>query len=427
MKWLLKHKAGALQLTTYIIIVIALLLTGFILLIHTHKQFVLQSDTIIHTIKSTDEGIRYALNQTILPRDTFNLKSTEIPNSKLKLHKDNWGVFEKVKSISSIRNKTFQKVALLGSTSNSTNRSVLYLEDNSKPLVVVGNTKINGLAYLPKPGVKAGSIAGHSYYGSQLIYGSTKVSKNLPAISKSILNEIQSLINVLSHLTEDQFLSIKEGVKFSNSFKNALQIIYSDQTINLNDIELTGHIIVQSKTKIVVDASSQLKDVLLVASEVEIKPNVVGSFQAIATKAVSVAKNVQLNYPSALVLHKKPDSKQAVAINPYEERDKITIEENTTIKGAIVFLGEDILNNYNSQIELKENSKVYGELYCNQNIDLKGKVFGTVYTHNFIAKQSGSVYQNHIYNGVIDIDALPEQYSGLLFNDSKKVVAKWLY
>ena len=427
MKWLLKHKAGALQLTTYIIIVIALLLTGFILLIHTHKQFALQSDTIINTIKRTDEGIRYASNQNILPRDTFNLESTNIPNSTLKLHKDYWGVFEKVKSISSIRNKTFQKVALLGSKSNSTNKLALYVKDNSKPLVVVGNTQINGLAYLPKQGVKAGSIAGHSYYGSQLIYGPTKVSKNLPAISKSILNQVQSLINVSSLLTEDQFLNIKEGMKFSNSFENALQIIYSNQTINLNDIELTGHIIVQSKTKVVVDASSQLKDVLLVAPEVEIKPNVVGSFQAIATKAVSVAKNVQLHYPSALVLNIEPDNKQVVSTNPYEDQYKITIDENTTIKGAIVFLGEDILNNYNSQIELKENSKVYGELYCNQNIDLKGKVYGSVYTHNFITRQSGSVYQNHIYNGVIDIDPLPEQYSGLLFNGSKKTVAKWLY
>ncbi len=427
MKWLLKHKAGALQLTTYIIIVIALLLTGFILLIHTHKQFALQSDTIINSIKRTDEGIRYASNQNILPRDTFNLKSAEIPNSTLKLHKDFWGVFEKVKSISSIRNKTFQKVALLGSKSNSTNKLALYVKDNSMPLVVVGNTQINGLAYLPKQGVKAGSISGHSYYGSQLIYGPTKVSKDLPRISKSILIEVKSLVDISSYLSEEQFLSIIEGAKFKNSFNNPLKIIYSNQTINLNDIELTGHIIVQSKTKIVVETSSQLKDVLLVAPEVEIRSNVVGNFQAIATNGISVAKNVQLHYPSALVLNKEPDNNQVVSTNPYEDQYKITIDENTTIKGAIVFLGEDILNNYNSQIELKENSKVYGELYCNQNIDLKGKVYGTVYTHDFIAKQSGSVYQNHIYNGVIDIDALPEQYSGLLFNGSKKAVAKWLY
>ena len=41
MTWL-KVKAGALQLTMFIVVVIALLLTAFIILIHTHKRFRLQ-------------------------------------------------------------------------------------------------------------------------------------------------------------------------------------------------------------------------------------------------------------------------------------------------------------------------------------------------------------------------------------------------
>jgi hypothetical protein len=70
---------------------------------------------------------------------------------------------------------------------------------------------------------------------------------------------------------------------------------------------------------------------------------------------------------------------------------------------------------------------IKGEVYCNTNIELKGTVFGTVYTSNFIAKQSGSVYQNHLYNATIVVDSLSQKYVGLPFSNSKKGVLKWLY
>jgi hypothetical protein len=70
---------------------------------------------------------------------------------------------------------------------------------------------------------------------------------------------------------------------------------------------------------------------------------------------------------------------------------------------------------------------VIGEVYCNQNTELKGAVIGSVFTNNFIANQFGSVYQNHLYHGQISIDQLPEAYVGLLFNNSKQGIAKWLY
>ena len=55
MFWI-KLKAGALQLTLFIAIIIAVLLTSFILLVHTHKKFNIQSDLIIETLKNADKG-----------------------------------------------------------------------------------------------------------------------------------------------------------------------------------------------------------------------------------------------------------------------------------------------------------------------------------------------------------------------------------
>ncbi|WP_412560653.1 hypothetical protein [Winogradskyella sp. MIT101101] len=197
--------------------------------------------------------------------------------------------------------------------------------------------------------------------------------------------------------------------------------------IALRATHLTGHILIQSETKIIVHQSSNLKDVLLIAPEIEIRDNVVGNFQAVATKKIVIGSNVQLNYPSALVISEKQKIVQEGGTNQISEQNAIVIDENSSIKGSVVYLGQEKHNNYKAQIELKENSTIYGELYCNQNVELQGNVYGTVYANNFIANQAGSIYQNHIYNGTIMVNELSQEYIGLMFNDSRKEILKWLY
>jgi len=423
----LKLKAGALQLTTFIIVVIALLLTAFIILIHTHKQFQIQTDFIVETTKQSSLGIGYVLNNVVPLNDTTTINLGDEDYKSLKVHRDFWGVFEKVTSTSSIKNKCFQKLALIGSKQSKNNKTALYIQDNNKPLVLVGNTKIEGDAYLPRLGVKSGYISGQSYYGSQLIYGQTRISSRLSKVLSETINQIKSIENIALRIPQNRFLNIQEGETYNNSFLKPLQFIFSNNTIDLRAINLTGHILVQSKTKIIVHPSSKLKDVVLVSPYIEIRSNVVGNFQSIASKEITVANDVLLNYPSALVVNEKQKIQtEGNTITPIE-RNKISLNDNSTIKGLVLCLGQENSNNYEVQIDIKEKAVVYGEVYCNQNIELQGTVFGTVYTNNFIANQSGSVYQNHIYNGRININELPQEYVGLPFINSKKEVLKWLY
>lgn len=424
----LKLKAGALQLTLFIVVVIALLLSAFILLVHTHKKFQTQTNFVIETARNTDKGLDYVFQNRVPLNDTLQIQLTEEPNRTVKIYRDYWGVIERVTSVSQTKNKRFTKTALVGAKQNENNRTTLYVQDNNKPLVVVGNTKIEGVAYIPKQGVKSGTISGQSYYGSQLIYGQTRTSRTLPKVAPEIISQIKSLENQISEIPQSQFMDFEHGKSYKNSFNNPMQVMFSNNDINLNSIHLTGHILIQSKTRIVVEATSVLKDVVLIAPEIEIKSNVKGYFQAIASKNIRVASNVQLEYPSALVLNEKQlGYQQGTTNNNHLETPFIYIEENAVIKGLVLFLGEEKINNYKAQIELKENATLYGELYCNQNTELQGTVYGTVFTNNLIANQSGSVYQNHIYHGNIIINKLPEEYVGLSFNGSKKEILKWLY
>jgi len=424
MVWL-KLKAGALQLTLFIAVVIALLLAGFILLVHTHKRFSLQSDFIIQTAQNTTRGIHQAMINQIPLNDTISIDLEEDYKS-LKVQREFWGVFEKVTSIATIKKNRLKRVALIGGEQSKNIRTALYVQDNNKPLVLVGNTKIEGVAYLPERGVKSGNISGQSYYGSKLIYGPIRKSIVIPGLDKEIISQLKSIKKEVGKAGAEVFITLENGKTFSNSFLNKKQMAFSNSAIRLSNINLVGNIIIQSKIKITVASSSSLKDVILIAPEIEIEDDVKGAFQVIASETISVGKQVYLEYPSALVLNGEV-IQQSHNTAESVKQNKVFIDERSTIKGVVLYISESKTNNYNSQIEIKEKATIIGEVYCSENLELNGAVYGSVFTNNFIANQFGSIYQNHIYNGKIIVDSLPQEYIGLSFNNSKKGVLKWLY
>ncbi|WP_299884417.1 hypothetical protein [uncultured Lacinutrix sp.] len=421
-----KFKAGALQLTLFIVVIIALLLAGFILFTHIHNRFKVQTSFVIETITNANKGIDYFLLNNIKTNDTTAVKLNEEDYKTLKLVHSSWGVFEKVVSISKIKTNSLKKVALIGAIQPELYRTALYIQDNNKPLVLVGNTKIEGLAYLPERGVKSGTISGQSYYGTQLIYGPTKIASNLPSLNTEIEKQCAAFKNLIKTINPKQLIAIDPGKSYTNSFLEPLQMVYSNSAIRLNNNRFIGHIIIQSKTKIIVDNTAILKDVILIAPDIEIQSNVNGNFQAIATKNIIIGKNSNLKYPSSLVLIEE-ETINVVNKGTNKNVNHIKIDANSKVKGIVLFKGETQKSNYKANIEIEKGAIIYGEVYCNENTELEGKIYGSIFTNNFVANQFGSIYQNHIYNGTIIVDNLQQEYVGLLFKNSKKGIVKWLY
>ena len=104
----------------------------------------------------------------------------------------------------------------------------------------------------------------------------------------------------------------------------------------------------------------------------------------------------------------------------------IKIDNHALVKGPVLFYSDDKKNGYGTQILIEENAQVIGEVYCTKNLELRGKVSGVVYTDNFIAKQAGSVYSNHLYNAEINSSAISPKYNGLFIGEENKQVAKWV-
>lgn len=419
-----KVKAGALQLTIFIVVVIAILLSAFLLLAYTQTQFKNNHQLLLKATELSDKGLAYAAREPI-PFGESNMPIAENEyDAEISIDKSYWGIFEKVKSTATIKKRHFTKIALLGGIQTERQRDALYLANTQKPLVVVGSTLIQGIASLPERGVKPGNISGHSYSNEQLIYGSIKRSQpNLPEV------QISNFLNLREEQNDQIYISLEQP-QITNSFEKPTQRVFQPNPIALQFQTIKGNLIIESQKLIVVHPSAELKDIILIAPTIQIKTGVKGSFQAFATKSIEVEENVQLEYPSALVMNEKKEL-QHTAESPTQfigqEKYQISLGEDSQIKGAIVYIGTQEPNNYKAQVFLEKEARVYGEVYCNKNTEVRGKVYGSVYTRQLVANQFSSIYINHLYNATIDIERLPKAYAGLVFNQRKKDIVTCLY
>jgi len=412
-----RTKAGALQYVLVIGVIVAIIIFAFISLLYLQKKVQLKNGFYQETIQNTMFGFSSLQENKLANNSEQSFQFSNNPLEKTTILKKQWGVYSFAIITSKIKNEIFNKIGLLGG--NNKKRETLYLQENNKPLALVGNTKIVGKAYLPKQGIKRGNISGTSYNGNQLIYGNTLLSKeSLPEIKNLTAIKEFSKGNFLNDSI--RYFELEDDLKKNNSFYKATYVHQTNGALNLRGVELIGNIIIKATTSIDIYSSAILKDVILIAPEITIHSNVKGNFQAFASKSITVQENCTLNYPSTLVLFDE-NSKDS------KENPQIITEGKTDIKGTVLYHSKNEKSNFNQQVIISENTTVTGEVYCNKNIEIFGKVYGSVYANQFITKKSGSVYVNHLYNAEINSTKLPEQFCGLSIEKENLKVAKWLH
>lgn len=423
----LKLKSGALQFTVFIAVLIALLLSALILYAYTFVYMKEQSKGAIENIQLSEIGIDYLLQQQEFNEDTVTVDFIKNENQSVKVNLSYWGVFEKAFVVSQFRKKIFKKTAIIGSLINSEESPTLFLQETQNPLTVVGKTTIKGNVYLPTQGVKAGYIAGNSYYGSQLIYGAVKKStQSLPKLNSEFLASLSFYLKEYKSLKPEDYINLESNQRIAVSFKGNTKVSFSKSAIVLQNREITGNVIIKSDTLIRVKSTAVLKDIVLVAPNVEIEDGVGGNFQVIASKRITVGKMCKLNYPSALVLFQDNKTSSSLVSSAFFE-NKIFIDSGSIISGSVLYLQTKELSDFQTQIVLEKDARIKGQVFCNGNFELRGTVSGSVYTKQFIANQAGSIFVNHIYDGVIENENIPTVFGGIIFENEPKIIVKWLY
>ncbi|UJH68667.1 hypothetical protein [Allomuricauda sp. SCSIO 65647] len=417
-----KIRAGALQFVLFIGAIVAILLLSFVLVSYSHNLFLKKTDVWVEVIQAADSGLERSFDQDMNAGATFEVPVMNDSGISVSVEKEYWGVLE-IRKVKSEKGKMgFEKWAFVGHADEK--RYALYLQDHQRPLVLAGNTKITGTAFLPEKGVKMGNIYGNSYYAPKLIYGEKRQSQaSLPVFDPEIREQIEKLTSPIV-VPKGEEIILKKGMVHKHSFKKPTQIIKGTH-IQLEQVALSGNIMVWASDKIMVGALSKLHDVLLVAPHIEIEKGFLGNLQALASESITVGEGCQLGYPTVLWVH------QEIMGDPPQNdiHPNIMVDSYAHVRGVVIFQSKGgEANRFKPHVKIDENAKVVGEVYCSENLELKGSVHGSVTTGGFVALENGNSYQNHLYNGSINSSLLPMKYAGIEF-EGKPInqVTKWLY
>ncbi len=413
-----KVNGGALIYSLFIVLVIGTVVTLILMIAQYSSQNVVGFQQSIQKTKDIDSGIELLLSsdefQKLNTEKEINLFSDK--NNKVITKRMQWGIYELI-GVKQVGN-SYSKYGILGYQSET--KTSLYLTNSNQSLKVAGNTRLEGTCYLPEKGIERANISGSPYNGSKLIYGTKQESKkSLPELNKTLITTFMQKESPLDSviLWNDYLDSINQ------SFGDKTLHFISSNAVILNHQKIRGNVIIESSKEIVVSANSTLGNIILKAPYIFIENQYNGALQLQATDSIVIGDQVQLDYPSSIMLY---DTKSVKDTTGY-----IKIGKRATIIGELLAIQKEY--NYRDKISIKiaQESIITGNVYVNGVIDIKAaKVNGSIYCEQFYLKSGGSVQQNTLLDVTISNKNRPESYLGAnLFSETKlkhKNIINWV-
>ncbi|WP_212003307.1 hypothetical protein [Chitinophaga sp. HK235] len=328
----------------------------------------------------------------------------------------NWGIFSIATVRAMVGKDTLVRSLMTGGVPDSVFNACLYLEEHNKPLLISGNTVLNGNVYLPKSGVNPTYLDKDGFTGKQLYNGQLFTSTR----------EIKSFVNLES--LPDPQKKIKQGpsdhlpLSIRQSFSDTVLHLYTQGRL-ANESSYAGQIIICADSVLTVPGSCSLENVILMAPYIKIESGFRGSVQAIATDSLITGQDCFFEYPSALVLL-KPSRTEA---NNFTAR--LQLGAASRLNGTIFTYTSNSSDLFRIYTHLGNQTKVMGIVYSDGYLEINGSITGTLLTAYTILKHQGSIYDNRLHNTSIDRNALSSHYllpAVLDQQQSARKVLQWL-
>ncbi|HTC00445.1 MAG TPA: hypothetical protein VK705_07165 [Ferruginibacter sp.] len=416
-------KIHTLPSNSLLITIVISLIIGIIcslLLLLEYNNFQIRSNVNIEN--KLERNLQSAINLAIADTSiTTNEQNTIVDlfntgNDTALITKGNWGLYSFASLKVSANGKNNAKRFFFGQEmKDNYTDECLYLAEHKEYLSLVGNTILEGNAYLPTAGLRPSIINQRGYSFAQLIKGNIKISADsLPPINPQLIQHLSTLSKQLE-ATERTLSVIPDSLQ--QSFSDSTIRIYQSGPIILSSCNLKGHILIVSDSSIEIGSNAFLNNVLLSAPIIKFDDAFSGTVQAVATDSIVVKDNCHFFYPSSLTILKIPS-----LIQP-----SINIGENCMFEGTLLTY---CTNNDISKtlIKIGKNTIIKGIVYSSGYLNLSGIIYGTVLTNYFIYNSTSSVYTNYLVDAEISRDSLSKYFiMPHIFNISApNKIAQWV-
>jgi hypothetical protein len=416
-------RASALYIVIIIALVIGLLCSALIAAAYFYKAQYQQKFRYDQLATNINSGINILLasqDNAYLNKKTFSLFGNDADS--VTLQRLSWGIYDIGVARAFIQKDTLYKTFTFANIIDSSKWAALYLMDEERPFSLSGKTTIRGDAYIPESGVKEAYIDNKAYEGDKrLIIGKKHISaKKLPVLDEQRLKQLEQLIG--QERSGDSTFLANDSIQ--QSFLKPTRFISFKKNIQtIQDIYLSGNVVLFSDTSITIDSTAKLNNILIFARSISVKSGFHGNCQLFATDSIRVDSNCRFDYPSCLgILRFKTEKVSAQA--------KITLGNNAAFNG-LIFTYEKTDNPKKPLIGIGKNVKLKGQIYSQGILELKdhSEVDGSVFTSRFYYQNSFTLYENYLINATIDSKALAPYYltSELIpVAKKRKKVLQWL-
>ena len=337
------------------------------------------------------------------------------------LIKKHWGVHLAIQAESSWKNLSFRRLALVGRTIGGSDAVGLYLTDHGHYLAVAGDTYLSGRCYLPKLGARKAYIDGKSFKYRDIVHGETHTSsEKLPSLPDELSEYLESDLfgngNNSDSLVNESYLNRGD---LERSFRKRTVRIYDENEIVLSNVDINGNFRVQSAEKIIIRESANLENIVCIAPVIEVKEGFNGAVQLFALDTLLLEEDVNLQYPSALVL--SGFGRSSIYMD---------IASDCNIAGSVLLFtdseeGTDVI------LTIADDTEINGQVYCTGKVSLRGSVNGSLYCDRLFLQTRQGYYENHLLDAHIDPTSLTPAFAGGVISDmaggiNRNRIVEWL-
>jgi hypothetical protein len=396
-------RASALYISLILSLMIVLICGSVLLIGYTYRLEQKKQERSQILERNLESATVMLLQEDFKPDTLEALSLFGTETDTVMLAKRGWGLYELASIRAWINTDTLSRVFLMAPQLSDTLRA-LYLSDEDRPLSISGKSLIKGTAYLPKSGIRASYVDGSTYTDKTLVYGTSKFSeRTMPVLDQDILQTCNTMFDELARSDKKDPGLPADSV--SNSFFQPLRKVFvQGSQADLSGRTLKGNLVIQCDTSLIVDASTILDQVILVAPHVLVKSGFKGNVQIFARDSITIADDVQLDYPSALLVLKADTAKFQI---------RIDIGKNCRISGQVIAYEKE-RSTLMPIISVGTGTVIQGELFSQGYLkfDRKTLVQGTVSAIRFMAKTSSSLYENYLIDTQINRRDLSRYYLG---------------
>lgn len=309
------------------------------------------------------------------------------------------------------------------STENSYFENAIVISRPNLRASVAGDTKIVGGILGTSDQIVMSNIFGEPPVKKDYHKGVKKIDNKIKSqlIPDSLFNNIAAVFanrnsEITNELNQNEIDLFESGVLYS-----ALNDLAINGNIDSKErdgilLKTTGALTIQENTSVKYPALLYSDSLIIIESNCNLQNSIVYSKGPIIIHEGSTFKNVQIfsqdsiyidgahfDYPSIICL--------SVDDTIAEKKNKAIILENSIVNGSILLMTNTSgLSSNRTKIRIDKKSKVQGLIYSENNVELYGEIFGTIFTFNFWYYKEPTEYINWLINVKVDRDEVDKWF-----------------